>query len=393
MSKTTIREQLERYGPELIGLRRHLHENPELSHDETQTAAHVTRVLEKAEMTVRQGIAKTGLLVEIGNGSSKKTIGIRCDMDALPIREETGQSYASRKAGVMHACGHDVHTAIVTGTALVLNRLKDQISGRIKFIFQPAEEALEGGADLVVKEGVVDDVQALFGIHVDPSIPYGKFGLKNGAMMASVDFIDLTIRGQGGHGARPHQTVDPVFVASQVLNSLYQINGRYFSPLENPTVLSFGEMKAGETYNVIAETCSIKGTFRTFDDADRKKYRFMIENIARKTAAMFGAECTVTITPNAPPVINDERLGSIVEGAVSEAFGRERILHLKYPMMASEDFAYYREKCPIYFLRLGTQSSEATAFPLHHPKFDVDERIIADSVELLCHVLLRSLQT
>ncbi len=386
--KTEIRSLIKKYHDQCLSVRRHIHAHPELSHNELQTAEFVAHILEEAGITVTRGIAKTGLLAVIGNPASKRKIVFRCDLDALQVTEETGAPYASKNPGIMHACGHDVHTAIVTATALVLNELKDKINGQVKFIFQPAEEALSGGAELVVQEGVVDDVEAAFGIHVDPSVPVGRFGLKDGAMMASVDFLDVTIVGKGGHGARPHETVDALFVASQVMNALYQISGRYFSPLENPTVLSICQFHGGHSHNVIPESCSFSATFRAFDADDRKKFRELVEGAVHHVCAMYGAAYEIKITPNAPPVINDEKLGAIIEKTAREVFGEDSILQLRYPMMASEDFAYYREKCPIYFLRLGASSGESTGYPLHHPKFNVDERVMESAVELMSHVLI-----
>lgn len=385
--KTAISEELKNLRDRIINIRRHLHQFPELSHQENRTSSYIAEILEKEGVAVTKGVAETGLVAELGQPG--KTIAFRCDLDALPITEETGAAYASKHPGIMHACGHDVHTAIVAGTVLLLNKLKGELKGRIKFIFQPAEEALSGGAELVVREGVLDDVESIFGIHVDPGIPCGKFGLKDEAMMASVDFFDIVVKGQGGHGARPHETVDTVFVASQVVQAVYRIQNLYFSSLENPTVLSVGRIQGGTAHNIIPPVCSISGTFRTFDDSDRIKMRSLITKAAEQTCGLFGADCEIKITPNAPPVINDASLGRLIESVVEDVFGKAAIDHLKFPMTASEDFAYYREKCPIYFLRIGASSGPKTSYPLHHSKFDVDESIIANTVELMCHVLLR----
>lgn len=385
--KTAISEELKNLSDRVINIRRHLHQFPELSQQENRTSSYIAEILEKEGVAVTKGIAGTGLVAALGQ--SGKTIAFRCDLDALPITEETGAAYASQCPGIMHACGHDVHTAIVAGTVLLLNKLKGELKGRIKFIFQPAEEALSGGAELVVREGVLDDVESIFGIHVDPGIPYGKFGLKDEAMMASVDFFDIVVKGQGGHGARPHETVDTVFVSSQVVQAVYRIQNLYFSSLENPTVLSVGRIQGGTAHNIIPPECAISGTFRTFDDSDRIKMRSLITKAAEQTCGLFGAECEIKITPNAPPVINDASLGRLIESVVEDVFGKAAIDHLKFPMTASEDFAYYREKCPIYFLRIGASSGPKTSYPLHHSKFDVDESIIANTVELMSHVLLR----
>lgn len=387
--KSVVAGEVERIEDLIIEIRRHIHRFPELSHNEHGTAAYIARILEKEGIVVQKGIAKTGLLVELGSSTSSRKIAFRCDLDALPLAEETGAPYSSENAGVMHACGHDAHTAIVTGTLLVLNKMKSQLKGNIKFIFQPAEEALSGGAELVVKEGVVDDVEAVFGIHVDPSLKMGTFGIKDDAMMASVDFFDIEVKGSGGHGARPHDTTDTVFVATQVVNAIYQIQGRHFSSLENPTVISVCSIHGGTAHNIIPDTCHFSGTFRTFAEEDRIKLRTLIERVAKETCGMFGAECDIKITPNAPPVINDPALGRFIEATIRDVFGEASIEKLKYPMTASEDFAYYREKCPIYFLRIGVSATAENSYPLHHSKFDIDERAIGRTVELMSHVLLR----
>ena len=387
--KSAVSSILDDLKDAIIEIRRHLHRFPELSHDENQTSAYIAGLLEREGIAVTKGIAKTGLLAEIGSRSSKRKIALRCDLDALPVTEETGVSYQSCNNGIMHACGHDVHTAIVTGTLLLLNKMKDQLNGNVKFIFQPAEEALSGGAELVVQEGIVDDVEAIFGVHVDPSLQFGMFGLKNDAMMASVDFFDIIIKGEGGHGAKPYETVDTVFVAAQAVNALYQIQGRHFSSLESPTVLSVCSFHGGAAHNIIPDICQFSGTFRTFAEDDRTKMRTLLENAVNNTCRIYGAECDIRITSNAPPLINDAALGHLVETTIHDLFGESSVERLKYPMTASEDFAYYKEKCPIYFIRIGVASGPETSYPLHNPKFNIDERAMNRTVELLSHLLMR----
>jgi amidohydrolase len=207
-----------------------------------------------------------------------------------------------------------------------------------------------------------------------------------------VDFYDVVVKGKGGHGARPHETVDTIFAAAQVVQAIYQVQNIFFSSLENPTVLSVGRIQGGTAHNIIPQTCTISGTFRTFADADRVKMRTLITKAAEETCRLYGADCDVQITPNAPPVINDASLGRLIESVVEDVFGKNAIEHLKFPMTASEDFAYYREKCPIYFLRIGVSSGPETSFPLHHSKFNIDENVICHTVELMSHVVLRYLE-
>lgn len=388
MKTSEIRDWIKKRQNEWIALRRHLHSFPELSHQEFKTSQHVAEFLQREGIAVKTGAALTGLVTEI-TGRGQRKIGLRCDLDALQITEETNVPFASRHSGVMHACGHDVHTAIVAGTNVLLHALRDTLPGGVKCIYQPAEEADRGGAEIIIREGLVDDVEAMFGIHVDPSLPVGKFGVRNGAMMASIDFFEITVRGPGGHGARPHQTVDTLFVTSQVMNALYQMHSRRFSALEQPSVISICKINGGQQANVIPASCTFAGTFRTFDDAVRGQLRQLVEDTAKNICRTHGADCEVRITPNAPPVINDTRLGALVEETIADVFGQESIVHLEHPMTASEDFAYYREKCPIYFLRLGIASGEDTSYPLHSPKFNVDERVIGYAVEVLSHLMIR----
>ncbi len=387
--KNAVQEELKHIADRIIAVRRHIHKQPELSHEEIRTASYVAGLLENEGIRVTRGVAGTGLTAEIGDTSYGRKVAFRCDLDALPVTEDTGCEYASVHPGIMHACGHDAHTAVVVGTALLLNKLKTELKGCVKLIFQPAEEALSGGAELVVKEGVVDDVEAAFGIHVDPGLAAGKFGLKNDAMMASVDFFDVEIKGTGGHGARPHETSDTVLAAAQTVQAVYQIPPRYFSSLENPVVLSIGQISGGTAHNIIPDACTFAGTFRTFADEDRRRLRDLLTQTVKETARRFNAEGTVRITPNAPPVINDAALGKLIESAVTDLFGVEAVERLKFPMTASEDFAYYREKCPIYFLRIGVASDRTTSYPLHHSKFNIDEKAIPQTVELMSHVLIR----
>ncbi|MBX7150872.1 amidohydrolase [bacterium] len=388
MKSTAIHDWVKKRQDEWIALRRHLHSFPELSHKEFKTSQYVAEFLQREGIAVQAGAAVTGLVTQ-NKGRVNRTIGLRCDLDALQITEETGSPFASRHPGVMHACGHDVHTSVVAGTNVILHALRDNLPGNVKCIYQPAEEADRGGAEMVIREGFIDDVEAMFGIHVDPSLPVGKFGVRAGAMMASIDFFEITVRGPGGHGARPHQTVDTLFVTSQVMNALYQMHSRRFSALEQPSVISICKINGGHQANVIPASCTFAGTFRTFDDAVRVQLRQLVEETAVSISRAHGAECEVRITPNAPPVINDERLGLLVEETIAEVFGEESIVRLEHPMTASEDFAYYREKCPIYFLRLGIASGEATSYPLHSPKFNVDERVIGYAVELLSNLMIR----
>lgn len=385
--RTPIREWIRQHEGDILELRRSLHAEPELSHFEFRTAGRIRDFLNRYGIQVREKVAGSGLVAELG-ASKENALALRGDLDALRIQEETGLPFASRISGLMHACGHDVHATIIAGTNAVLSAFQSDFHGRVKFIYQPAEEADEGGAERVVQEGHLDDVAAIVGIHVDPALEVGRIGLKNGAMMASIDFFTVTVKGPGGHGARPHQTVDTIFVASQVLNGLYQLTGRYLSPLESPAVISVGSIVAGHQANVIPESCTLSGTLRALDNVSRTRLRGLLESVVVHTCQMYGAEYSIDIKTNAPPVINDTNLGHLIRRTAERTFGQESVAILDFPMMASEDFAYYREKCPTYFLRLGVQSGPETSYPLHNPKFCVDEGVISVGVELLANLVL-----
>ena len=374
-----IRKVTVKLEQELISLRRRLHAHPELSHQEEQTSGHIATLLRQAGYEVQTNVGGFGLVCQT-TSKSKYTIGFRGDMDALPVTEDTGLAFSSTNAGVMHACGHDVHTTIVAGLALILKKMERELPVNVRFLFQPAEEATEGGAVKLIDAGVADGLLALFGVHVDPGIDLGRFGVRNGAMMASIDFVEIMLKGRGGHGAYPEQTVDPIRLSSMLLQDLYQLPEKEFSG--ERVVLSFGQITSGTNHNVIPDTCLLKGTFRTFSHDSRKKMSAMLRDRVGLFAENHGAQAEVMVIPNAPPVMNDEKLGSIMTEAIETVHGSGALLPVE-PMMASEDFAFYADRCPTYFLRLGSGSSDKTRFGLHNSRFDVDERVIALALQVL----------
>lgn len=375
-------------------VRRHLHQHPELSFEEHKTAEFLSEELKKAGIsTFTTGIAGTGIVGTItGELPGNKVIALRGDMDALPIHEANTTEYISKFPGKMHACGHDVHSASLLGTLILLNRLKKHFGGTVKFIFQPGEEKLPGGASLMIKEGVLKDpeVGSIFGQHVFPELEAGKVGFRGGMYMASTDELYLTIKGKGGHGAMPHQTVDSIFIAAQIITSLQQIVSRRANPTI-PTVLTFGRIEGLGATNVIPGEVKIEGTFRTFDENWRKEAHQLIKEQAEGLAGAFGGQCIVDIQHGYPALINDEQLTANSKKAAQEFLGEENVVDLAMRMTA-EDFAFYSQKVPSCFYRLGTRNeSRGITHGVHHPNFDIDEEAFKTSVGLMAWLALSQL--
>jgi amidohydrolase len=378
--------------PEVIKDRRHLHANPELSFHEHQTAAYVKNALSALGIEWTP-VAETGVLALIkGDLPSKKTIALRADMDALPITESNEVPYVSQQKGVMHACGHDAHTASLLGTAKILQSLKHTFGGTIKLLFQPGEEKLPGGATHMIRDGVLQNPapSAVIGQHVMPSIPAGKIGIRKGKFMASMDEITLTIHGRGGHGAQPHLNIDPVLIASQVMVSLQQVVSRLANP-SIPSVLSFGRFIADGAINVIPDSVYIEGTFRTMSEEWREKAHEHIRKITAATVEGMGGTCELNIRKGYPALVNEETLTANVITYIEEYAGRENIIDLDI-WMASEDFAYYGRELPacFYLLGVGNVDRNITA-SLHTPGFNIDEDALRLSPGLMAYIAIRSL--
>lgn len=361
------------YADRLVEIRRHLHAHPELSFQEEQTARYVEGILQEMGLEPVR-MANTGIICMIEGGQPGPVVALRGDMDALPIKEENSASYCSQNDGVMHACGHDVHTTCVLGAAMILNEVKSDLKGSIKLIFQPGEEKLPGGASILIKEGALENPrpQAIFGQHVFPELEAGKVGFRAGKYMASADEVYLTIKGKGGHAALPHKNIDPVAATAQVLITLQQVASRKANPLM-PTVLSFGKIEANGATNVIPDKVEVAGTFRTFDEEWRIEAHEWIKRIAEETASAFGASCDVRIEKGYPFVNNDEALTARARAAAEAYLGEENVVDLE--MRASgEDFSYYTQVMPGSFHRLGVRNeAKGIVHPVHTPQFDVDE--------------------
>ncbi len=378
------------YFEEVRALRRHLHQNPELSCEEVQTAGLICRMLDEYGIPYQSGIAGTGVvgLIE-GKNPSSMCIAIRADMDALPVTERNEVPYKSLRPGVMHACGHDVHMACLLGAAKILNTLKDQFSGTIKLIFQPSEETYPGGAIRMIEEGVLENPRPLFVIaqHVINTLQAGDAGLKAGAYMASTDEIFITVKGKGGHAATPSQNVDPVVIAAHIILALQQIVSRNADPVM-PTVVSFGKITGEGRTNIIPDTVTMEGTVRTYSETWRKSVHERIVRMAGGIAEAMGATCEVRIAYGYPFLYNDPGLTGKLSDLASEYLGDAHVKVLDQRMTA-EDFAYFAEKVPACMYRLGIANErEGISSNLHSATFDVDESSLETGIGLMAWMAL-----
>lgn len=360
---------------ELIETRRYLHRHPELSFEETNTSAFVAERLRSYGIEVRTHVGGNGVLGYLQGGRPGPTIAFRADFDALPIQDEKEAPYKSTVPGVMHACGHDGHTSTLLGVAGVLSKFREELAGKIVFIFQHAEEKPPGGAKFMIEDGCLDGVDEVYGIHLSSEIPYGRIGLKAGPAMAAADAFALTIKGKGGHGARPHDTVDSVVIGSQIVSGLQQIVSRRVNPLQ-PAVVSVGVFQAGTAFNVIADKARLEGTVRTFDKQVRRQIEEEIRLFVRGICESSRAEYELEYVNGYPPLVNPQAGADRVRETVNRVFGPDAFVELP-PVMGAEDFAYYLEHRPGAFIHVGARNDEErTHYPHHHPRFDIDERAL-----------------
>ncbi|MDB9412185.1 M20 family metallopeptidase [Microcystis aeruginosa] len=379
-----IKNIAESLAPRLVEIRRHIHANPELSGQEYQTAAYIAGVLSSCGLSVQEAVGKTGVKGELaGKGSDRRILAIRADMDALPIQEKTDLDFASRKPGIMHACGHDVHATVGLGVAMVLSRLSEPLGGKIRFLFQPAEEIVQG-ASWMIREGVMRDVSAVFGLHVFPSIPARSIGVRYGALTAAADDLEIFIQGESGHGARPHEAIDAIWIASQVITTLQQAISRTQNPLR-PIVLTIGQISGGRAPNIIADQVRMAGTVRSLHPETHAHLPEWIESLVTNVCSTYNAKCQVNYRRGVPSVQNDQFLTRLVEEAGLEAWGQDRVLILSEPSMGAEDFSLYLQQAPGTMFRLGVGSPNLLNPPLHHPEFLVDESAILTGVITLAY--------
>jgi amidohydrolase len=395
MLKNKIKKLALQAKAESIENRRYLHQHPELSFEEYDTVAFVEKKLREMGLLKIERKANTGLTALIeGRNPGKKVLALRADMDALPIFEQNDVPYKSVKEGVMHACGHDVHTSSLLGTAKILHQLKDEFEGTVKLIFQPGEEKAPGGASFMIRDNALENPkpEAIFGQHVMPLIPVGKIGFRSGMYMASADEIYLTIKGKGGHGAMPESLIDPVLIASHIIVSLQQIISRNSNP-KIPSVLSFGKVIANGATNVIPNEVYVEGTFRTLDETWRKKAKELIGKMATGVAEAMGGTVDVNIMDGYPYLKNDPELTSRATVAAKEYIGEENVVELDL-WMAAEDFSYYTHEMAGCFYRLGTRNEERDITSgVHTPTFDIDEDALEISTGLMAWLALKELES
>lgn len=388
ITKELIKKLSGNFFPEIKNIRRHIHQHPELSFQEYKTSAYIKEKLKEYGIAYEDGFVKTGIVGRIeGTNPKKKVIALRADIDALPINEQNNITYKSKNEGVMHACGHDMHTASLLGTARILNSLKDQFEGTILLIFQPAEEKLPGGAKLMLEEGALNNPkpEIVIGQHVMPGLEAGKLGFRPGMYMASADEIYLTVKGKGGHAAMPDQITDTVLIASHIIVALQQITSRQ-AQASVPTVLSFGKVEANGATNVIPPEVNIEGTFRTMDEKWRNKAHKKIQQIAKSIAEGMDGTCEVKIVRGYPFLVNHETITQKAIKYASEFLGPENIEALDL-RMTGEDFAYYSQEFPATFYRVGISDKDNKLIsPLHSPTFNIDENSLKTSMAAMAWI-------
>lgn len=371
----------------VIQIRRHLHQYPELSFQEFQTADYIKSILQEWEIPY-QSIGETGVLVDINGKESGRAIGLRADIDALPIHEQTDLSYSSKHDQVMHACGHDGHTAILLGAVYELNKIKDELPGTVRCIFQPGEEA-DGAAKALIEQGALSnpEIEAMVGLHLWPHLPFGTVGIKYGGMTASCDDFKITITGKGGHSARPHQAIDAITIAVSIIQSLQSMTVKRFNPVE-PVVIHIGKIHGGEASNVVASTVVLEGTARAMNNSMRGEIYQEVLKVCRAAELQWEARVEVDYALGHPPIVNNEAMTRQFEEVASGLLGEEKVISLKEPSMGADDFGYFSVKVPSIYFRLGIHKENEPVYDLHHSKFQFDDSILKTGVELYVNYAL-----
>lgn len=360
---------------EIVDIRRYLHQNPELSFQESNTPRYIAEQLRALGIEVQENVGGNGVLGIIKGGKPGKTIALRADFDALPIHEENTLEYASTVPGVMHACGHDGHTASLLGVAKVLQNNRELLKGNVVLIHQHAEEKPPGGAKFMIEDGALNGVDYVFGAHLATELPIGKIATRTGAMMASVDHFKIKIFGRGGHGARPHETLDSITVGSQLISHLQQIVSRRINPIQ-PSVVTIGRFHAGSAFNIIADTAEIEGTVRALDADVRTKIEAEIRSILEGMKIADHVDYELDYLHGYPVLVNHEKEAGLIERLVKENISEDAFLE-KEQVLGAEDFAYYLQHRPGAFFNIGARNDDpATQYPHHHPKFNFDEKAL-----------------
>jgi amidohydrolase len=389
-----IKALSEKFSGEVIESRRHLHANPELSYQEYNTVKYVGEQLKAFGIQAQEGVATTGLIAEIkGKNPGKKSIALRADMDALPIIEANNVEYRSTVPGVMHACGHDVHTASLLGTAKILHAIKNDFEGTVRLLFQPGEEKTPGGASFMIRDGALKNPQpsGIIGQHVFPLLPVGKIGFREGMYMASCDEIYLKVIGKGGHAAAPDLAIDPILIASHIIIALQQIISRHANP-KQPTVLSFGKINGEGATNIIPNEVTIAGTFRAMNEAWRATALQKIKKMAEGIAEGMGGKCEVDISTGYPYLENNPELTRRIRSAAEAYVGSENVVDIDITL-AAEDFSYYSQVIPASFYRLGTSNpAKGISSYVHTPTFNIDEDALKIGPGLMAWMAIKELE-
>ncbi len=396
---------VERSAPEMVEIRHRIHANPELGNREEETAAVVAEHLRSLGLEVETGVAHTGVVALLRGGRPGPVVAVRADMDALPVTERSGLAFASTKrteylgqeVGVAHACGHDVHTSVLLGTASVLAAVADELPGTVKLIFQPAEEGPppgeQGGAQLMMQEGVLADPapEAIFALHAFPDLSVGQVGYIEGPAMAAVDHFLIDLEGQQSHGAYPELSVDPVVMAAQAIQALQTIRSRSLPGLA-PGVVTVGIVEGGERFNIIPESVHLEGTVRTFSAEDRELVRTRMEEILDGVTRAAGGSYELEYRSNAPATVNDPELSQKMRPALERAVGADRVIDVE-PTMAGEDFAYFAQEVPGFYFRLGVEDPDHPSGGLHTPTFRASDDAVEVGIRAMTSVVLHALET
>ena len=375
-----IRDKIETIFPRIVSYREYLHQHPELSFQEFKTMEFVAEKLTQLGIPFQKEVAGTGIVAIIKAShhiENQNCIGLRADLDALPIQEENDVAYKSLNNGIMHACGHDVHTSVLLGAAEILNEIKDELAQPVKLIFQPGEETNPGGASLMIEAGVLENpkIDRMYGLHVFPELEAGNLGMRPGIYMASGDEIHVSIHGVGGHAAIPEKCVNPLMIGASFVIEAKELLTK-ICPEGVPHVLTFGRFEALGSTNVVPSTCEIKGTFRTMNEEWRARAKEKLFELAKKISADYNGQINLTISKGYPFLKNDENLTNQLYQSFEDNFGKEKI-HALPIRMTAEDFAFYSQKIPVVFFRLGVANNEkGINFGVHHPKFDIDQNAI-----------------
>ncbi len=387
-----VKREIDSIFERIVQIRHDLHQNPELSGEEEETRLLIRSILEAEGIPFKTFEGHYGVVADIVKDSSLPTVAIRGDMDALPMPENNPKPYASKKEGIMHACGHDAHTAIALGCTLALNSVKERLPGNVRIIFQPSEEVLDGGSSQMIEGGALDGVSAIFGLHVYPYLKTGQIGYKYGVMMASADTFSFDIYGKTAHGARPHEGIDAVLVTAMVIDSLNHIVSRRIDPI-HPAVISIGKIEGGKAPNIICDFVTVAGTVRTVNESVRKKIPEMMETTIKGICEAMDAKYHFDYLFGPPELKNNDDMVDIVKEAAEEVVGKEGLVDLVDPVMGGEDFSRYLQIVPGAFFRLGICNEEkGTCVPQHNTRFDVDDDSLAIGMKILALSALKRLE-